>query len=687
MKTAIPILLLGALAAAAELPRDEAAAGWVTLAEPDWGKLAFADFTLRFEMKAASPGASGSLFVRAAADGNPKETGYEIQLGPGNPLWPSGSVVEHTRAVAGAQPLGQWLPFEVEAAGGKLTVRVFDRAAATANGLLGQAGVLRFVRGPGIEVRNVRINPTGAQELFNGADLSGWKSTGTQPKQGGIFSKVLGKNKPTEAKWTVTGGVIRGENGPGQLESAAPHGDFLLQTAVQIPKRRIALLIRGDAGKVGTGYEISLGPSATGGIAGLAPPRAALGIPGEFAMITVAAQNRRLEVWVDGTIVAVADDVRPEGPDPRKDARTTPGVIAFYTPEGGQAVAIRNVRITDLPKALGHTNPKAASPATAASVPPPAAPGAPPAPPPVQFPAAPPAAGSNPQVDAIQQQMQAQQRAKAEQDQKEQKISSLLQQALKSKSPEEQVALYDQILALDPNQQVAYNARKDAQARIDARADAAAHQQDIDRRNQEDQANRQQTFAAAVKRAEESFVKGDLQTTASALRDAEKISPNDPVVRALHQRLDAATARKTSWLAIGGASTLGVLLCGTAVLVLRHGQKAPYLEIVAGLDKGKKFNIDQEVLQLGGIPGDGGEKNDIVLRDAERMVSRFHARIINHRGRLYVLDVGSANGTFVDKKRVSSRTPYRLRNGSRVSFGGTCVVRIGYEKRSQSKKG
>jgi len=440
----------------------------------------------------------------------------------------------------------------------------------------------------------------------------------------------------------------------------------------------MALLIRGDAGQIGTGYEISIQSAATGGITALAPQRTAMGVAGEFAMLTVAAQNRRFQVWVDGTPVAVADDVRPEGPNPRKDARTTPGVVAFYTPEDRLEVEVRSARIADLPKALGHTRPGAPAVATPAPVPSAsAAPAATPAPAP---------AGSTPQVDVLQQQIQTQQNDRAQQDQKQQKVSALLQQALRSKSPEEQVSLYDQILALDPNNQVAFNARKDAQTKIDAAAEKASQRAEVERKASGEQVHKQQQFAEAARNAQDAFLRGDLKGAGQALSVAEKIAPGDPAMQALRRAIDAARARRDSSLAIAGAGLLAVLVAGAAFFVKRRGKKAPYLEILSGLDKGKKFNIDQELLHLGAIEQDGGEKNDIVLRDAERMVSRFHAQILSRQGRLFLLDVGSANGTFLDKKRVSARKPYPLKNGSRVNFGGTCLVRIGYEKRSQGKK-
>src|SRR5262249_19086755 len=149
-------------------------------------------------------------------------------------------------------------------------------------------------------------------------------------------------------------------------------------------------------------------------------------------------------------------------------------VIAFYSPEDNADIDILGVRIEQLPKVLGHTK-KPAAPATGAApvtsgtpAPPPAAPAAPGVLPPASAPA------NGDGLKALQEQLRQQQAEKAKQDQQQQKVSSLLQQALKSTSPQEQIGLYDQILLIDPNHQVAFNARKDAQAKADAAAAQSA---------------------------------------------------------------------------------------------------------------------------------------------------------------------------------------------------------------------
>lgn len=62
-----------------------------------------------------------------------------------------------------------------------------------------------------------------------------------------------------------------------------------------------------------------------------------------------------------------------------------------------------------------------------------------------------------------------------------------------------------------------------------------------------------------------------------------------------------------------------------------------------------------------------GKDNDIVLDDPT--VSRFHASLtLNHRGEVLVADLGSANGTFINGRRITSAQI--LRQHDELTLGG-----------------
>ncbi|MGH9009063.1 MAG: FHA domain-containing protein [Acidimicrobiia bacterium] len=87
---------------------------------------------------------------------------------------------------------------------------------------------------------------------------------------------------------------------------------------------------------------------------------------------------------------------------------------------------------------------------------------------------------------------------------------------------------------------------------------------------------------------------------------------------------------------------------GAALLVVRKGP-----------NEGSKYMLDAEVTQAGRHPD-----SDIFLDDIT--VSRRHAEIIRRADGFHVLDVGSLNGTYVNRDRVEEA---KLSNGDELQIG------------------
>ena len=87
---------------------------------------------------------------------------------------------------------------------------------------------------------------------------------------------------------------------------------------------------------------------------------------------------------------------------------------------------------------------------------------------------------------------------------------------------------------------------------------------------------------------------------------------------------------------------------GSALLVVRRGPNA-----------GSRFLLDTDVTTAGRHP-----ESDIFLDDVT--VSRRHAEFRREAGAFVVRDVGSLNGTYVNRERVESAT---LANGDEVQVG------------------
>jgi hypothetical protein len=98
------------------------------------------------------------------------------------------------------------------------------------------------------------------------------------------------------------------------------------------------------------------------------------------------------------------------------------------------------------------------------------------------------------------------------------------------------------------------------------------------------------------------------------------------------------------------------------------------LVIERGKSVGKQFMLSAEESQIGRWDADGGVFPDVDLDsdDPEAKVSRRHARITMVEGKHFVEDMGSTNGTFVNRgKRLSPGTRMPLNDGDEIIVGKT----------------
>jgi len=88
------------------------------------------------------------------------------------------------------------------------------------------------------------------------------------------------------------------------------------------------------------------------------------------------------------------------------------------------------------------------------------------------------------------------------------------------------------------------------------------------------------------------------------------------------------------------------------------------LRVVEPTDlRGTSYELADEVT-VGRAAGCGVALDDVT-------VSQLHARIFRRDGRLWVEDLGSTNGTFVNRTKVTA--PVALRRGDRLQVGNTVL--------------
>jgi hypothetical protein len=123
-------------------------------------------------------------------------------------------------------------------------------------------------------------------------------------------------------------------------------------------------------------------------------------------------------------------------------------------------------------------------------------------------------------------------------------------------------------------------------------------------------------------------------------------------------------------LAAGKASAAVNLSSATGSEDKAHAK----LVIERGKSVGKQFMLSGTESNIGRWDADGGIFPDVDLdsADPEAKVSRRHARISLREGKYFLEDLGSTNGTFINRgKRLSPGTRQLLNDGDEIIVGKT----------------
>lgn len=666
----------------------DSASGWITqeqmLTSPMGddqhavSALPFGDFVLMFDYRLSATPSGAAVRIRAPHASDPADSGYRIPLGDNKPDWPAGSIVLRSKSTRESFSLNAWHSVVIEANGGHIVVRVDGQQTAETTDAAAKAGYIQFesTRTARLDLRNIFLKPLNTNALFNGTDLSGWKSIAYTPKAGNGVGHSLAKMfgggnvKPHSANWSVRAGAIHGENGPGALESNNTYDDFVLQiagTATLDEKKKDAfpaVYLRNDAGSIGSGYPLGIG-NKSGQIRGLAQPKKPVQVQGGVAE-TVVAAGHVIGIYLNGALTTQYTDTRPEGATTKVGAKTKAGTISIDMAEDIKAMDVKNVAVAD----MGHT-----FGGVVHAAPPPAPPT-----PVVEAPAKPTAAQQSAQLAAQTAQIAAALGTPTPEARKQ--VADLMSQALKTSDPQQQMQLYDQVVKIDPSNAAAVQGYKEAAAKVAATQQQQQQLQTQQQQQQVSESERNQQVSASLASAQSSFLSGNIKGADTSLRVAERLAPSNPLVGDLRSRINAALSLRHRLMLLGsGAGLLALFGAGGLFWRSRRQMRFPVLEVVQGLDQGRVYPVDRDVVKIGGIAQDGGQKNDIVIRDVEHMVSRFHCEVVKKDGNFFLVDTNSSNGTSVNGAVATPRTLVPLRKGSKIDLGGSTVLQFDFEKK------
>lgn len=313
----------------------------------------FSDYVLKLDFR-SDKGTNSGVFLHTAPNltraGTDVETEcYELNIADSDNPFPTGSLVKRKKA-EGEFESTEWQSFEVALEGGKVTVKLdgeqileYDDPTPPQRGHIG----LQLNEGK-VSFRNIKLKPLGMADIFNGKDLTGWKTYPEMP------SKFIATEE----------GLLNVKDGRGQLETEGQYGDFVLQLECITHAENLnsGIFFRCIPADVMMGYESQIHNGfedddraqpmdhGTGGIFRRQAARRVVADDLKWFHKTLIADGAHMAAWVNGYQVSDWTDDRDLHENPRKGLRLEPGTIMIQGHDPTTDISFRNLRIVEMAK-------------------------------------------------------------------------------------------------------------------------------------------------------------------------------------------------------------------------------------------------------------------------------------------------------------------------------------------------
>jgi hypothetical protein len=308
----------------------------------------FSDFELRCDFK-AGPATNSGIFLRTS----PKPPGptsgcYELNIASSEQSpFPTGSLVGRKQGKFSLAD-NRWHTYHIVATGGHFSVLLDGKPVLDWKDPqpLGR-GYIGLQKNEGaVAFRNIKLRPLGLAPLFNGKDLTGWRT-------------FPGK----ESRFSVTpAGDLQILSGPGQLETEATFGDFVLQTEIFVDGDTLnsGIFFRSIPGDFSNGYESQIhngfekgdrsrpSNAGTGAIFRRQTARRVLADDRMWFTKTIICAGPHMAVWVNGFQVTDWTDRRSPDPNPRRGRRLEAGTIILQGHDPTTNLRFRNMRVGEM---------------------------------------------------------------------------------------------------------------------------------------------------------------------------------------------------------------------------------------------------------------------------------------------------------------------------------------------------
>ena len=307
----------------------------------------FDRFEFQVEFSADEATNSGVFFHTSPQPQNPIVDCYELNLiNPERHEFATGALVGRVRSqYSPPLILGEWHVANITVDTRRIRVQIdgqdccsWEDPKPLGKGFIG----LQFNSGT-VMFRNIKLRPLSLQSLGDQAEA---------------WDRNLLKDARVE--WTPEGKLqLRG--GPGQLETKAHFGDFVLATKAKTNGTvNSGIFFRSIPGELMNGYECQIDHQlidddrqkpkdcGTGGIFRRQNARVVLTSENEWFHLTLIANGNHIATWVNGHQVTDWRDERAADKNPRKGSRTEAGSIILQAHDAMTDIEFESIQIREI---------------------------------------------------------------------------------------------------------------------------------------------------------------------------------------------------------------------------------------------------------------------------------------------------------------------------------------------------
>jgi 3-keto-disaccharide hydrolase len=309
----------------------------------------FSDYVLHVEFRSAAGTNSGIFLHTPLEPKDPSTDCYELNIADSDNPFPTCSLVKRQKT-AGNFNSADWQAYDITVSDDQIIVNLdgtqvleYTDPKPLHRGHIG----LQLNQGR-IEFRNIKLKPLNTTSLFNGKDLTGWKT----------YPEMASKFTVTEEGW------MNVKDGRGQLETEASYGDFVLQLECMTHADQLnsGFFFRCIPGSTMNGYESQIHNGfqegdrrkpvdcGTGGIFRRVDARLVVANDQEWFYKTIIADGDHIATWVNGYQVVDWMDERDADENPRKGLRLEAGTIMIQGHDPTTGISFRNLRVAEVRK-------------------------------------------------------------------------------------------------------------------------------------------------------------------------------------------------------------------------------------------------------------------------------------------------------------------------------------------------